>query len=159
MGRKRIAEMSLEALLDECTTPEPNTGCWLWTRAANVAGYGNLQRGRVFVNAHRHVWELANGKPIPDGMVVRHKCDQPACVWPGHLEIGTPAQNNSDMVARGRCPLGEKQWSARLNHDAVVQMRRAYSDGIFYKAIAKRFGVSITHVGQIVRRERWKHVT
>jgi len=78
--------------------------CWEWTGARTRGGYGHIGAGRRTLKAHRVAWEIANG-PIPDGMVVRHKCNNPPCVRPLHLELGTHADNNRDMAARcrGRC--------------------------------------------------------
>lgn len=78
---------------------EPDA-CWPWT-GATIKGYGHSHWGREHYYAHRKSWELAFG-PIPDGMVVRHRCDNPPCVNPAHLEVGTQADNVADMIARGR---------------------------------------------------------
>jgi hypothetical protein len=73
------------------------SGCWLWIGARHSMGYGKFD-GEM---AHRYAWQLVNG-PIPDGLVVRHRCDVPLCVRPEHLELGTRADNSRDMVERGR---------------------------------------------------------
>lgn len=77
--------------------------CWEWLGTRDRAGYGRMstRRGQAPVRAHRVSWELHYGA-IPDGMVVRHKCDNPACVNPAHLLIGTYRQNMADAVERGR---------------------------------------------------------
>lgn len=78
--------------------------CWIWTGGTNIKGYGCIglgERGRGKALAHRVSWELAFG-PIPDGLWVLHHCDNPPCVRPDHLWLGTAADNNRDMVAKGR---------------------------------------------------------
>lgn len=75
--------------------------CWLWTAAVDRKGYGRIGLGPDLLGAHRYSWELAYG-PIPDGMAVLHHCDNPLCVRPEHLWLGTIADNNRDMIKKGR---------------------------------------------------------
>lgn len=83
--------------------------CWMWTASRNASGYGRFggsNSGGSYL-AHRMCWELHNG-PIPDGLCVLHRCDNPACVNPAHLWLGTRDDNNKDKTAKGRnvSPLG-----------------------------------------------------
>lgn len=81
--------------------------CWEWTAGTDRAGYGRISLGgrgdRRLVGAHRASWQIVNG-PIPDGLFVLHSCDNPPCVNPQHLRVGTNADNMADMVVRGRDP-------------------------------------------------------
>lgn len=87
--------------------------CWVWEGARNRGGYGTFRRGSVVIKAHRAAWEFCYG-PIPEGLCVLHKCDNPPCVRPDHLFLGTVADNAQDRVAKGRdghrakthCPRG-----------------------------------------------------
>jgi excisionase family DNA binding protein len=82
---------------------EKSDGCWQWTGAANPKGYGNIGRGKGLgtAKAHRVSWELHFG-PIPPGLYVCHACDNPPCVRPDHLFLGTAQDNNNDKIAKGR---------------------------------------------------------
>lgn len=109
---------------------------------------------------HRAVWELEHGQ-IPDGMVVRHRCDNPSCVNPAHLELGSVADNNRDRDERGRhIPLpGMKNGNAKLTREEAVEIRRLAGEGrISQKRIAQMFGTSQGNVSLIHRGKAWSHV-
>lgn len=87
-------------------------GCWEWVGAKLVRGYGHLSHEGKYLLAHRVSYELHNG-PIPDGLLVLHSCDNPACVRPDHLWVGTPKQNTEDMHKKGRGATGSKRPNAK----------------------------------------------
>ena len=94
--------------------------CWTWTGYCNAAGYGHVRWGedrRVF--AHRVAWEAVHG-PIPDGLVVCHHCDNPPCVRPDHLFLGTVRDNAQDMIAKGRSA-GQKQTHCKHGHPFTLE--------------------------------------
>ena len=96
-------QQQLAERIERCSTPEPTTGCWLWTGAISTSGYGSLSVNGKTMRAHRAAW-LATHGPIPPGLHVLHHCDQPACVNApgGHLFLGTDADNTRDALRKGR---------------------------------------------------------
>lgn len=128
--------------------------CWPWNGARHPQGYGLIKRkDGMQLRAHRVVFELVKG-PIPDGMFVCHYCDNPWCVNPGHLFLGTCYENTKDMIDKGRkvvCP-GEANGSAKLSNSDVKKIRR---DRSLQRDIAKNYGISQSLVSMIKRKERW----
>ena len=127
--------------------------CWVWTGAKHVFGYGkfSLRTGESPYDAHRASWILANG-PVPEGMSVLHRCDNPACVRPDHLELGTHRQNMSDMSLRNRTGM------RKLTEESVIQIRELARQGMTHQAIADQFGVTDGLIWHVVHRKVWRHV-
>ena len=121
--------------------------CWEWTGCRHKQGYGrfHVKTGEPPVFAHRLSYEMANG-PIPDGMHVLHSCDNPSCVNPAHLSLGTHRQNMSESAERGR-----KHSSLRDNLSEVHAMREA---GATQQSIADRFGVSQGAISMVLNGKR-----
>jgi len=134
---------------------DPSLGpCWLWTgRSRN--GYGALYfYGRERM-ASAVSYELAHGQPIPDSRHVLHKCDNPPCVNPTHLYLGTPADNSRDKVSRGRQAWGEKIGVAKLSAVQVLDIRSLLEQGNTTTSLAKRFGVNQSTISRIKNGKRW----
>jgi hypothetical protein len=138
-----------------------STGCWLWAAAKTSTGYGNVRMGGGPRKAHREAYEAEHGAGSADGLVVRHKCDTRLCVNPDHLELGTQADNVRDRDERERQAKGETNGRAKLTDDDVRAIRATYvlrSRTHGQAALARQFGVSGPLIGQITRRELWRHV-
>ena len=95
-------------------------------------------------------------RPITAGYVGVHTCDVPACVRPDHLVVGTHADNNRDMDAKGRRATGQRHGNSRLTESDIIAIRAA--TGRTNTAIAKDYGIHMSYVGQIRSRKSWKHV-
>ena len=135
---------------------EPDA-CWIW-KGKQDQGYGRFYMGSKRVYAHRAAWHLTYG-PIPRGLNVLHKCDEPACVNPKHLRLGTQRQNMKDMVEKGRSLAGERNPGAKLKEDQVKEILRIHGEGkLNMKEISRLVGISYNVVRRIIKREDWKHV-
>ena len=150
----------------------PETGCWEWTGSRMKKGYGRLGVGsrtdgtRRTVSTHRYVWEWFNG-PIPDlpsadyrGACVLHRCDNPACVNPEHLFLGSHRANMADRDAKGRLRVlkGAARSTAKLTDRRVRQMFELHEQGWSKQAMADYFEIDRATVYRILDRKRWAHV-
>jgi len=140
--------------------PEPMSGCWLWVGAVKKSGHGKLKVNKKYIQAHRFSYALFNKMEIPDGMVVRHKCDVSCCVNPSHLEIGTQADNLKDMHIRNRNkqPFGERHSSAKLKTSNVVEIKIAFINGARVVDLMKKYNMSSSALSGIRDGTKWKRV-
>jgi len=137
--------------------------CWLWMGCLHWRGYGEVRiRGKLF-RAHRAAWIKTNGD-IPDGLHVLHRCDNRRCVNPGHLFLGTNADNVADMVAKRRhwahtrpevAVRGERHGCAKLNAQQAKAIRDLCSIPESEAAVARLYAVSKTTTNKIARGLRW----
>lgn len=140
--------------------------CWEWQGCTDSSGYGNFrvpQFGRINIGAHRVSYMLYNGAFPPEGMVIRHKCDNPRCVNPLHLEYGTKKDNAQDALDRGRYPkrdqAGEKNGAAKLNEEKVREIRRLWATpNNSTVKLAKQFNVSHDTISLVVNGKSWRNV-
>ena len=133
---------------------DEETGCHLWAGKPNHKGYGVICINYKRHLTHRLSYELHVG-PIPEGMVVCHKCDTPACVNPAHLFLGTRTDNHADMVAKGRHQKGSRQWKAKVTEDDVRAIRAMSGT---HREVANQFGLTPAAVKAIRHRVNWRHV-
>jgi HNH endonuclease len=132
-------------------------GCWNWTAGKGTRGYGHVRiRGKTRA-AHRLSYELATG-PIPCGMFVCHRCDNPSCVNPEHLFLGTDADNMADKTAKGRQTKGASVNTAKLDAQVVQSIRESRAAGASYSQLAAKHGVSKQQIANIVLGRSWRHV-
>lgn len=150
--------------------------CWQWTGPTNWGGYGIIYHERRTQVAHRVMWKIIHG-PIPPGIQVLHRCDNPACINPSHLWLGSNRDNVSDRHAKGRdgAAFGDANGSrrfpelrrrgihhdnAKLTDEQVREIRRRFQNGNVTKAsLARRFKVCNSLVGMVIAKQIWRHVS
>ena len=129
---------------------DEESGCWIWIGGKFNSGYGAFNINRIPKLAHRVSWEMKNG-PIPDGLCVLHNCpsgDNPLCVNPDHLYLGTDKDNTSDAIAKGQFP------RTVLSLAQAKEVRDVYSTGLLtYRDIATHYGVSESYIKRIITGE------
>ena len=127
------------------------------SHAFDQQNYPLVKRNGRMNRISRYIYEACFGY-IPLGNVVRHKCDNPKCINPEHLELGTHKQNMNDMVSRNRSAKGSHNGSSRLSEADVRKIKNMRSEGKTYKRLSNEFGVSITSIHLICSGKKWKHV-
>lgn len=139
------------------------SGCWSWLGERNEDGYGKLSVGLKKKFAHRVSWEIHKG-PIPPGLCVCHGCDNPSCVNPDHLYVGTHKQNMEDKARKGRVSFGDRKkgsqaWNAKLDERSAFAIRYAYVlSGATIASVATKTGMSENAIRCLVKRKTWTHI-
>ena len=138
---------------------EKTDGCWIWTASKDANGYGRINGGQGHPVLATHVsWELANG-PIPEGMGILHRCDNPPCVRPDHLFLGDQAINMQDCAEKGRTTRGERSASAKLTAQQAREIRTRYAQGgISQSALGREYGLCQATIRELIIGETWKHL-
>jgi hypothetical protein len=147
--------------------------CWLWKAGRFKRGYGLFYLHRKLQKAHRASFQIHHGE-IPPGKCVCHTCDNPLCVNPAHLWIGSVAENNKDRSIKGRSatgdrsgarthihlvPRGERAAHAKVTASDVIEIRRRYNEGgVSQKSLGDEFGITQSVVSKIILRENWRHI-
>jgi HNH endonuclease len=150
--------------------------CWIWIGSTIIGGYGNFAVGGTRTRAHCYSYQIHVGE-VPKGLCVCHKCDNPPCIRPSHLFVGTRLDNHNDMVSKGRRVdhLGTDNGRSKLTEEQVIEIRRRYCKLSHFgragtknanrlyqstntKALAKEFGVTPEMIWAIVKGKNWRHV-
>lgn len=141
--------------------------CWFWLKTCiirdgkkvpifNFRNDGGQYHGYM-AYASRVAYLFENGS-IPNNKIVCHTCDNPMCMNPNHMWLGTNEENTEDRNQKDRQAKGSSQGSAKLTEEQILEIRQAYSLGETQQSIANRYKIDQRHVSRIVRKESWKHI-
>ncbi len=140
------------------------SGCWEWCGEISNMGYGRIRMpngksGGTNGSAHRVSFEAFKGK-IPQEQCVLHRCDNPRCINPHHLFLGTHKDNTQDSIKKGRMPRfrGEEHGSSKLTEDQVCKVWAFTKQGMSQIKMAETFGVHQSSISNVLRRKTWRHI-
>ena len=131
-------------------------GCWIWIGAKHPKGYGFFRLGEPY-RSHRFSWMLFHGR-IPKDMSVLHKCDNPPCVNPKHLYLGTYKDNARDTSASRHWMYGSKNNKSKLLEKQVLEIRSKLANGAKNVDLAKKYGITSCQISRIKLRQDWKYL-
>ena len=159
--------MSLETRFWSKVAKAGENECWIWTASRSKKGYGHFRAicddgKKTMRRAHRISYALQHKTTLTKDQHILHSCDNPPCVNPAHLSVGTNADNSADKVAKGRQARlkGIKNGSAKLTDDQVREIRKEYAVGnITQQKLAEKYGVNDRSISNIVNNKNWKHIT
>lgn len=149
----KVAANIFDRLFDRAMIQE--NGCWEFSGARHNQGYGLISLNGKMYRAHRVAYDLCVGD-IPEDIQVLHKCDNPPCVNPEHLFLGTGQDNMDDKVAKDRHTYGEGH--GKLTEEQVIEIRALLDSGLSYKEVATQFNISKSATSHIWHGRTWAHL-
>ena len=155
------AEIRFWKFVEKC-----QDGCWRWTGVKNSDGYGNIKINGKHVKAHRFSYGIHHPITLPmteNHLCILHSCNNPACVNPEHLRLGTHQENMNDKMIQGRGrggnQKGEEIGNSKLTEKQVLEIRNRYdAGGITQQKLADDYGVTRSLIGFVINRKIWKHI-
>lgn len=140
-----------------------NKGCWNWTGTKDTKGYGSIRFNKKGYWVHRFAWQLTYGE-IPVSLMVCHRCDNPSCINPAHLFLGTAKDNSIDMMqknrgGKGRFIRGHLPYNTKFTEEVIREIRSRYSkEAVTQTQLAQYYGTSQGHITNIVNGRAWSRV-
>lgn len=147
-----VSTETLEERFWEKVDKRGDDECWNWIANKGKTGYGMVWFGKGFLRSNRASWIIHFGN-IPKGMLVCHKCDNPSCVNPAHLFLGTSKDNAQDMLSKGRNPnqKGENNGFAKFKDEDILKIREMWKSGKYLqREIMETFGISRNYLWRIL---------
>lgn len=165
--KTNITELKFAPPLSKITPPQikkfwlntdrrSDSECWNWKSTKDNWGYGRISMFDTEAKSHRFSWVIHFGG-IPEGLCVLHRCDNPACVNPKHLFLGTNLENIQDRHIKMRDAFGEKNSHAKLTRDCVSAIRKRAMNGERQRDLCKEYKISTSQICSIVNKKSWRH--
>lgn len=154
-SRNILIKNPIERFWKFVSIPDDKSQCWEWIGRKNYKGYGVMKINNHSIQSHRFSYELHIGK-IPNGLIICHTCDNPACVNPKHLWAGTIADNNRDRDIKGRKALGEQNGKSKLTEKDVREILHMFSLGYSCAEIARKFNHPHSTIYAVKIGRSWK---
>lgn len=155
--RRGCKEETLAARFFDNKFLKSENGCWEW-KAVRRGNYGQIGYGNTMIYAHRASWIIHNKQNIPEDLCVCHKCDNPICVNPDHLFLGTSIENTIDRITKGRTAKHEKHSQSKLSELDVLKIKQMLNEGISQGTIAFNFKVCRQTISLIKLNKIWKPI-
>jgi len=149
----RTNSLTKEQALQSRILIDETTKCWNWTGTKDKDGYGVFHWRNKRLRAHREALTVFGGIDVSSDLIVCHSCDNPSCINPDHLFVGTVKDNAQDALKKKRAFVGDKNGRSKLSQSQVNQIR--CEDGI-YRSIAEKYGVSRSTISEIKRGKTWQ---
>lgn len=173
LKKKEIPKMTPNDLIRFMAKVSKSTGCWNWVAGKFNGGYGKFRIGNKFYLSHRVSYSIHFGE-TPAHLCLLHKCDNPSCVNPDHLQPGTHLENSKDMISKGRAPTGKRNGHhtkpemtprgelherSKLTENQVLSIRKRFNHTYGQLSeMAREFFVTAQSIYAIVKRKSWKHI-
>lgn len=156
MGRCKKGMTALDRF-EEKVVRIPFDTCWWWIGSRNPDGYGSFWFEEKIVRAHQVSYRMFVGEITP-GLKVLHSCDEPSCVNPRHLRLGTQKENVQDAIKRGRWPMGLNKHNAKLSPEDAAQIKKLRRQGMKYDDLCEKFGVTHGAIQGVLRGASYAYV-
>lgn len=163
ISRRDLTQSDRDRFESKVIFPSNLDDCWEWNAFKTKKGYGYIMfRDLGNIRAHRFSYMLYVGD-FDKKKFICHSCDNPSCVNPRHLFVGTPSENMTDKIKKGRAKLppvhkGINQHLAKMNPDNIKEIRKLFKEGLTQTELAKRYGLHVSTMNNICRNISWKEV-